>query len=178
MNASAPQQGWISYAIPAVVILVVLALRWRRLGRARPLKVERLWIVPAIYLLVAALGFWRFPPVGLGWLWCLLALAAGAGLGWQRGRLMRISVDPVTHQVSQSASPATMIFILALILIRSGMRNAEALGGPAFHVDVAVLTDVLIAFALGLLTATRVEMWLRARRLLARARGEAVISEA
>ncbi|MBO9624065.1 MAG: DUF1453 family protein [Sphingomonas sp.] len=170
MNASTPQPGWISYAIPAVVILVVLALRWRRLGRARPLKVERLWIVPALYLVIAALGFWRFPPVGLGWLWCLIALGAGAALGWQRGRLMRISVDPVTHEVSQSASPATMVFVLVLILIRSGVRNAEALGGPAFHVDVAMLTDVLIAFALGLLSAQRTEMWLRARRLIGQAR--------
>jgi hypothetical protein len=169
MNANAPA-GWLSYAIPALVLLVVLALRWRRMSRNRPLKVERLWIVPALYLAVAAFAFWRQPPAGLAWIWCLAALAVGGALGWQRGRLMRISVDPQTHEVSQRASPAAFLFLLALIAVRSLARNAEALGGPALHVDVMTLTDVLIAFALGLLTLQRVEMWLRARRLLAQAR--------
>ena len=38
------------------------------------------------------------------------------------------------------------------------------------HFDVMLLTDVLVAFALGLLTLQRVEMYLRAKRLLEEAR--------
>ncbi|RYD47837.1 MAG: DUF1453 family protein [Sphingomonadales bacterium] len=169
MNTASPQ-GWLSYVIPAVIITIVLALRLRNVNRERPLKIERLWIVPTLYCVIAGLTFWNMPPHGMVWAYCGAALLAGAAIGWQRGKLMKISVNPETHEISQKSSPAAMLLILGLILIRSGARNAEALGIPGVHVDVMMMTDVLIALALGLLTATRVEMFLRARRLLAEAR--------
>ena len=46
------------------------------------------------------------------------------------------------------------------------------MGGAAWHVDVMAVTDILIAFALGLLTMQRVEMYLRAKRLLGEAAGK------
>jgi len=42
--------------------------------------------------------------------------------------------------------------------------------GGLFHMSPATLTDILVAFALGLLAVQRLEMFLRARRLLAEAR--------
>jgi len=84
--------------------------------------------------------------------------------------MMHIKVDPETHEISQKGSLAAMAFIVVLILIRMGARNAEALGIPGMHFDVMAMTDVLIAFALGMLTMQRVEMFLRARRLLEEAR--------
>lgn len=170
MSHAPAQASWISFAVSAVVLLAVLGLRMRGMGRERPLRIERLWIVPAIYLCVAGFMFWRLPPAGMIWAVCVLALAAGAALGWQRGKLMRISVDPATHEISQKASPWAMLFILALILLRSGVREAAMIGEASFHVDVTAVTDVLIAFALGLLAAQRLEMYLRARRLLEAAR--------
>lgn len=169
MHTASPQ-GWLQYAIPAVIIAVVLFFRLRSMSRERPLKVERLWIVPALYLVIAGITFWNMPPHGMVWGYCGAALLAGAAIGWQRGKLMRIAVDPETHELSQKASPWAMLLLLGLIVIRSVARNADALGVPGVHVDVMMMTDVLIAFALGLLTATRVEMYLRARRLLAEAR--------
>ena len=167
MHAANPQSDWFRLAIPVVILAIVMAFRLRRIGRERPLKIERLWIVPALYVVVAAVAYWAHPPVGLVWLWCLIALAAGVALGWQRGRMMRISVDPETHEVSQRASPAAMLLILVLILVRTGARELA----PGMALDVMLLTDVLVAFALGLLATQRLEMWLRARKLLAEARG-------
>jgi membrane protein CcdC involved in cytochrome C biogenesis len=166
MNHPNPQASWISFAISAVVILVVLALRMRRMGKERPLKIEQMWIIPALYLGVAGFMFWRFPPAGLMWVAVLVALGVGAALGWQRGRMMHITVNPQTHEISQKASPAAMLFIVVLIFLRMGAREAAAMGGPGFHIDLASVTDVLIAFALGLLATQRIEMYLRARRLL------------
>lgn len=157
----------IGYAITAVVVAVVLALRWRRISRVVPLKLERLWIVPALYAGVAAVTFSASPPVGLTWLYCLFALALGAALGWQRGKLMRITVDPQTHALNQTSSPANMIFLLALVVVRSGARAVLAREGDALHLNALVVTDLLIALALGLLVAQRLEMYLRAKRLLA-----------
>jgi len=156
--------------IPIAIILVVLALRFRRLTRERPLRVERLWIVPALYLAITGFTFWNIPPAPMTWAAAAAALLAGAALGWQRGRMMQITVNPETHEISQRGSLAAMAFILALVLIRSLARNAETLGIPGVHFDVMAMTDVLIAFALGMLTLQRVEMFLRARRLLEQAR--------
>jgi hypothetical protein len=48
MHVQPVQQSWISYAISIAVILLVLALRVRRMGKMRPLKLGSLWVVPAL----------------------------------------------------------------------------------------------------------------------------------
>jgi hypothetical protein len=160
----------IGYAVTGVIIALVLALRLRRMSRATPLKVERLWVIPAVYAVLAATMVVTSPPQGLGWAGCAAALALGSALGWQRGRMMRIEVDPETHALSARSSPWAILFIVALVLLRSGLR-AAAQSGVGLHVSAATLTDVLVAFALGLLGTQRLEMYLRARRLIEAARG-------
>ena len=97
-----------------------------------------------------------------------MGLLIGAAVGWQRGKMMHIHVDPETHALNQKASPAAMFFLIALIVVRTGARSVlEQTGG----VSPAMLTDPLIAFALGMFTLTRLEMYLRARRLLEEAHG-------
>ncbi|PVX29556.1 CcdC protein domain-containing protein [Sphingomonas pokkalii] len=156
----------IRYGITALVIGLILALRIRRMSKARPLTLERLWIIPTLYaLLVASLFVQAQPSLG-GWALCAVALAVGAGLGWQRGKLMQLSVDPVTHQLNQKASIGGLLFIVALIAIKF-IGQAE---GSALHLDVMLLTQAFGAMALGLFSAMRVEMYLRGKRLLARAR--------
>jgi membrane protein CcdC involved in cytochrome C biogenesis len=169
LNAGANPHPWIGYGIAAVVIVVVMAIRFRRAGVARPLKLGRLVIVPAVYAVLAAVMFVSAPPTGPGWLLCAAALAAGAAAGWQRGRMIRIEVDPETGALRATQSQFAVLFILALVLIRSGLRAALQ-GGQGGLVDAATLTDMLIAFALGLLVVQRLEMYLRARRLLAAAK--------
>jgi membrane protein CcdC involved in cytochrome C biogenesis len=161
------QQTWISYAITIGIIVIIMALRLRRMGQMRPLKLESLWVVPAIYLVVAGLMFWQLPPTGWIAIACIVALLVGAAVGWQRGTMMEIHVDPQTHSLNQKASPAAMFFLIALIVIRMGARSVLGNGG----VSPAMLTDPLIAFALGMFALTRAEMYLRAKRLLEEARG-------
>jgi len=167
MHAHPAQQGWVSYAITIGVIVVVVALRMRRMGKMRPLKLETLWVVPVLYLLVAALMFWQLPPTGWVAIASAVAVLIGAAVGWQRGKMMHIHVDPETHALNQKASPAAMFFLIALIVVRAGARSVL---GETGGLSPAMLTDPLIAFALGMFTLTRVEMYLRARRLLDEAR--------
>jgi hypothetical protein len=164
------QQTWVSYLVTAAIVLVVLALRLRRAGQMRPLKLGSLWIVPALYLVVAAAMFIQLPPRGWVAIGCVVALALGAALGWQRGKMMHISVDPETHALNQKASPAAVLFLVALIAVRAIGRG---LLGHSSAVSPAMLTDPLIAFALGMFSLTRLEMYLRARRLLEEVRGGA-----
>ena len=160
-------QTWVTYAITIGIVVVVLALRMRGMSKMRPLKLGSLWIVPALYLVVAALMFVELPPTGSVAIASAVGLAIGSAVGWQRGKMMHIHVDPETHALNQKASPAAMIFLIALILVRSGARSIL---GQNSHVSPAMLTDPLIAFAFGMFALTRLEMYIRAKRLLEEAR--------
>jgi membrane protein CcdC involved in cytochrome C biogenesis len=170
MQAHPVHQTWLSYAISIGVVLIVVALRLRRAGQMRPLKLGSLWIVPAMYLVVAALMFVQLPPKGWVAIASLVGLAIGAAVGWQRGKMMHIHVDPVTHALNQKGSPAAMFFLIGLIVVRAAARGVLSAEGG---VSPAMLTDPLIAFALGMFTLQRLEMYLRAKRLLEEARGAA-----
>lgn len=165
------QQGWMQTLLPLGIVVVVLLLRIRRMNTMRRLRLDTLWILPAIYTAVAGVMYVWLPPQGLGWIACVVALAIGLALGWQRGRLMQIAVDPETHQLNHRASPAAMLFIVGLIGIRTALREAMAHGGAMMlHLNAATVVDALLALGWGVIVAQRVEMYLRARRLLDRAR--------
>ena len=168
MQVHQAHQTWISYAVTIAIIAVVMALRLRRMGQMRPLKLGNLFIVPILYLVVAAIMFVQLPPTGWVAIACALALAIGAAVGWQRGKMMHIHVDPETHALNQKASPAAMFFLIGLIVVRMAARGML---GQNSGVSPAMLTDPLIAFALGMFTVQRIEMYLRAKRLLEEARG-------
>lgn len=168
-DAAHPSQ-WIGQVIAIAVAAFVLALRARRMARPRPLKVERLWVFPALYLVLTTVMLVEFPPVGLQWALCAVALGIGSLLGWQRGRMMRIEVDPDTHALKQRASPAALLFLILVIAVRAGARGLVGQGAGPFHLSAIALTDLLIVMALGLFTAQRLEMYLRARKLLDAAR--------
>ncbi|MBA2934025.1 DUF1453 family protein [Sphingomonas sp. CGMCC 1.13654] len=157
--------GWMQYVLPVAFIAIVMALRWRRMSRARPLKIETLWIVPVIYLVIVGLVFAEAPPSPMGWAWSALALAVGLAAGWYRGRTMRITVDPETHTLNQKASPAAFLFLIVLVVARAAARQ-ELGGGNPTSPAALLATDIGMAFALGLFAATRLEMALRAKRLL------------
>ena len=165
-----PAHSWISTAVTVAFIAIVVAFRMRRMGKMRPLKLGSLWIVPAAYLAVAALMYWELPPMGWVAIASGAALLIGAAVGWQRGKMMSIHVDPETHALNQKASSAAMIFLVALIIVRAGARSIL---GETGSVSPAMLTDPLIAFALGMFSLTRVEMYRRAKRLLEEARARA-----
>ena len=167
MHAEVVQpSGWLQYLLPLGVFLVIFAVRARRMSQVRPLKLEQLWIVPAVYLVLVVASFVAKPPSATGWLAALVALAAGAAIGWQRGRMMAIHVDPATHTLNQKGSPVAVLFLFAIVAVKMVAQNE----GAALGFDVALVTDVALAFGLGMFTATRVEMYLRGTRLLAAAR--------
>jgi hypothetical protein len=147
--------------------LVLLYFRWRRMSVARPLKIERMWIRPAIILALCAFILSRVPPGPADLPWLGMALVLGGLVGWQRGRFVKIVVHPETHEINQQASPAAMIFLLAIVGLRMVLRQEAA---TAWHVGVNLITDLSIVFAAGLFTVQQAEMWLRARKLLAQAR--------
>ncbi|MGN6820638.1 MAG: DUF1453 domain-containing protein [Sphingomonas sp.] len=162
--------GILHYLIPIALFGVIFALRARRMSQMRPLKLEMLWVVPAIYLVLVGANFAVRPPTPAAWIASAVALMIGAAFGWQRGRLMHIHVDPETHALNQKGSPWAILFLLAIFAIKY-LAQGE---GKALGFDVMLVTDAALAFALGMFATTRLEMFLRAKRLLAETRAGAM----
>lgn len=154
------------YAIIGSLIVVALFIRWRRMGRTERLRPGTLWIIPAIFILLAAAIFRQFPPSAGGGLLVALGLAAGSAVGWLRGRFIEISFDPRTGRLYQRSSPAALIFIAMLVLVRWALRSAVMLGDARWHLGAMLVSDIFIAFAIGVLSFYRIEIYFRARRLL------------
>lgn len=159
-------QDMLRYALVGGVVGIALLVRIRRIGKHRRLRVGALWIVPAIFALMALTIFWQFPPSGLGWLWVGLGFVAGSAIGWQRGRFVEISVDPLTGEMRQRQSPAAFIFLGVLVLLRWGLHSLVLLGDARWHLGAMLVSDIFIAFAVGVLSFYRLDIYLRARRLL------------
>jgi len=167
MTAQEPQ-GWLATLLPFVVIAVILALRFRTMRSERKLDLKRLWVVPVVYIILIGFIFSALPPPLLGWEILLGGLIVGLLAGWYRGRLIKIHRDPESGELRQKASPLAMLLLLAIIVLKVGARHVfgeDAASDPSS--PAMLMTDGFIGFALGLLSATRLEMYVRAKRLLA-----------
>ena len=159
--------NWLTTALPFVALALVVAWRFRSMSKERPLNIGTLWVVPAIYLALMASLIVALPPHAAGWAVMAAGLVAGAVLGWHRGKLIRIERNAQTGQLMQRASPLAMVLLLILIGLKFGMREAFGDSAAAHPSTAAMLvTDAFIGFALGLLSATRLELYLRARSIL------------
>ncbi|WP_028970272.1 CcdC protein domain-containing protein [Sphingomonas sp. URHD0057] len=158
--------NWVTALVPFVIIAVVLALRFRSMSKERPLKVETLWVVPVVYLLLAGSMLVALPPPPIGWGLAVLGIGVGAAIGWHRGKLIRIHRDAESGELRQKASPIAIVLLAALVVLKLGARaifGDTAVGHPGS--GAMLLTDAFIGFALGLLSATRLELFLRARQI-------------
>jgi hypothetical protein len=156
--------------LPVVVIVVVLALRMRSMSKVRPLKLNTLWVVPAMLVALAAVTLFINPPGLAALSISAVALIAGGLIGWQRGKLIRIERDPASGDLTQRASPAAMILLIAIIGIRYAARtyfDATPGADGQMSAQTLLITDALLMFADGLIAMTRIEMGLRARRIMA-----------
>jgi hypothetical protein len=167
-GSHAPTGPWV-YLIPLIAVAMVVL----RNARERKLKVERLWISPVLFLVLTAITLANQPAPGPVLLATeAAALVLGALAGWWRGRLTRITVDPATHALTSRPSPLGMLLILALFAVRYALRSFGAQTAGALHLSAVVLTDVLMLLAVGIVCAQRLEIALRATRLLNAARAE------
>ena len=160
--------------IPIVVAMGVVILRN---ARARRLRIEAMWIAPVI--LVALIGLALFgestargglamTPLNVGL--DVAGVAIGAALGWWRARFTNITIDPATHELTSQASPVGMVVIIGILVLRTVVRTYAAQSSGPLGQWGPPLTDALLMMSVGLVCAQRLEIYLRASRLLAEAR--------
>jgi membrane protein CcdC involved in cytochrome C biogenesis len=155
--------------LPIIIPIVVIALVLLRNRSSRKLNPRWMWVMPVIVLPLIGMGLYFTPhaPFGAGaYLSFALALVLGAAAGWWRGKTVRIEKHPDGHLTAQ-ASPLGLILLVGLFAVRSGLRMLMETEASAWHLDAAVITDAFMLFAVGLIVAQRVEMYLRARKVMA-----------
>jgi hypothetical protein len=169
------QQQALQFFIPLLIIVPMLYFRMRRMARAQPLRLDRLWIRPAIFLAIAALVLLAPPPhnhpervlVALDFAWLSLAGVLGVAAGWQWGRTMAIDVHPENGTLTTRGGQAAMLVLVVLILFRMGLRAGLSMEAKAWHLNMLLVSDASIVFIALLYVARSVEMYLRARRVMA-----------
>lgn len=159
----------------AAVAAAFMIIRFLRVNKTRRLRLERLWMTPAILMLAAAALLWQLPPKGVEWLWLALAFAFGGVIGWQRGRLMSITIDPDTHELNQKASMVALLVLFGLIAVRYLIKAGLEAEADLLNLSATFITDVFVVFAVGIVAITRLEMFIRARRMLVEARAAAQV---
>ena len=170
------QQQALQLFLPILILLPVLYFRMRRMARAQPLKLTQMWIRPAIFLAITALVLvapgphgeahhWT-PQAWPGWRWQVRPAASPAGTGAAPWRSRCI---PKNGTLMVRGGQAAMLVLVVLILFRLGLRTGLAVEGGAWHLDVLLVSDASIVFTALLFTVRSVEMFIRARRVMAAA---------
>ena len=158
------------HLIPLLVIPVVLVLAVLKNRRKRELKPHLLWVMPLLVTAAIGIGLWantQHPHFGpLAWIAFVVALGLGGFAGWWRGKTITIEKEP-DGSLKAQASPLGLILIIGLFAARAGLREVMQSNAAAWHLDAVVVTDAFMIFALGMIVTQRIEMYLRARRVLA-----------
>lgn len=161
-----------------IPIVIAMGLVILRNSRARRLRIEALWISPVIIVVMIGLALWgesqaagaggglTLTPINVGL--DLAGVVIGAFLGWWRARFTNITIDPVTHDLTSRASPLGMMVIMGILILRTGVRTYAT--GGALGEWAGPVADALLVMSVGLVCAQRLEIYIRASRLLNEAR--------
>jgi hypothetical protein len=163
-----PQQLIPLAVIPVAIVLVLLRNR-----RKRVLRPHLLWVVPAIVGPLILLGVWGTSravgaaPFDAGaWAILLVGGVLGGVAGWWRGKTITIEKEPDGSLRSQ-ASPLGLVLVVALFAFRGVLRPLIESHAAQWRLNALAVTEAFLVFALALIVLQRVEMYIRARRILA-----------
>jgi membrane protein CcdC involved in cytochrome C biogenesis len=156
--------------IGGVVVLLVVGFRVMRMRGVRPYNPGASLILPALLAVLASTFFifpWPYSPknaaIAAG------ALLAGAIVGWWRGKLMHLTIAG-PGKLNIQASPLAILVLVGLLVVRMALRFSILADHAPDSPFVLALDGAFIAFGVGLLGVARLEMFLRARKLLAASR--------
>ncbi len=147
------------YVIP-IIVVGILFLR-NRPGRARPVRVASLWIVPIIATLGIGSGLYFQPHptfYAAAYATFAVALALGIATGNLRARALKLRRCPDSGSVLAETSSLAFLLLVALMLLRMSFRQMSGSFG-------AIAIDASMLFALGMIVTQRLTIWHRVRRL-------------
>jgi hypothetical protein len=160
-----------------IPIVIAFGLVILRNSRARRVRIEAMWIAPLIIIALIGLALYGetragggrpFTPVTIGL--DVGGVIVGALLGWWRARFTNLTIDPATHELTSRASPLGMVVILGILILRTVVRTYAAQANGPLGEWGPPLADALLVMSVGLVCAQRLEIFLRASRMLQEAR--------
>jgi hypothetical protein len=150
--------------LPVVIVVAVIALRWRRMMRPQRLRIAALLFGPVLIAAGIAAFLATRPAPSAGHVAGLAAIAlVGGAVGWMRAKLSKVEFDSVSGTVTLRGTPYGILLLVVLFALRSGLRIA-AVQHPEWGIDVSHATDFLLFFAFGLVAGYAVELSLAAGR--------------
>lgn len=184
--------------LPYLLPLLVLFIMYRRIGRVRKVRVNRLWLIPLVITAATGSALYASGLPPLPWMAAyLVAGVAGAALGYVRASHVHLSVHPETGDVQSTQTALATAILMGLFVVKFGLNlmfpqlnggkppsaasvftpdtvDAMQAAGQASHTAATInyATDTLLIFSTLMLVTTAAETWLRASRLLAAHRGE------
>ncbi|MDB5396782.1 MAG: hypothetical protein JWM91_4288 [Rhodospirillales bacterium] len=144
--------------LPLLIMVAAIALMGRRMMRPRRFRLAFVWIGPVLALAGAGAFFAIHPaptPIHAAALAVITVL--GAAFGWARARLIKVAYDPETNNMTRSGTPYGILLLVALILMRSGLRIV-ALQHPELGIDLTHAPDILLFFGVGIVSGYAVEL--------------------
>jgi hypothetical protein len=156
-------QSYIPYLIMAVALIFMI----RRNLRSRRIQAGTLWVFPVLLVAIAALSLAQRPPhdaVGIGAV--VVAGLVGCVAGWYRGKFTRITLDPKTGVLTGQGSAVGLTLILALYVGRYAVLS-WARSHPEQGATALIAADSALVLGFATLIVSRLEMWLRCRKLMA-----------
>lgn len=163
-------RGLMTY-LPLAIFVGIMALRMMRMKKARTLRLPLLWVMPLIVIVAVSLALAGMPPSGLGWLCLSAGLVVGGGIGAQRARLMHLHIEGEGDKarVMVRQSPLAILLIVVVFLVRrlilpGGFQGTAHTGHPVGN--ALLMLDGTLGFALGMVVAVRLVLWIRARSMV------------
>jgi hypothetical protein len=110
----------------ALITLAVLCLVAFRVLRQRVVRVDRLWILPALVLLLVFTNHGRIAYTPSGFAVIALGLVIGGAIGWLRARFSIKSIDVANRQIITQGGAWMLLLVLAIAAIKIALRSGLA----------------------------------------------------
>lgn len=153
--ASIPTQGTLLIDTLAVIVVGYLAVRQ---FREKETQVSRLWITPALTLLISYTSIQSdlfdtaLSPAIIG-----AGFAIGLVVGGVRGRATRLKVNPARGVIVVRGTVASVVLWVALLAVKAIADGVLASAGKSNEpagIAAGLVTATLLAFSLGAIIAT------------------------
>jgi len=159
----------LTYVLIVLALVIGMGFRVYRMTRERRWSVSRMWISPAIFLVitigVVVLDARTSTPLAA--LLAPLGLVAGIAIGFYQGTHTTVRVDKPNHSLFVKTSPIGALIFIGVLALRIGLRFASGgmaavqaaqtqPGVVALPPAAAIFGSVLLALAAGSVLGLRI----------------------
>src|SRR5580658_6461189 len=157
----------LSPLIVPLIVAVVLLRRAMREQKPKRVRFTRLWLFPALLLLVTIPSLMNGPTPGilasLAW---LVAMVVGGLIGWYRVHTLEFTLDAESGKVSARATQFGALLLVGLVVLRYGLEYIVKKMGLGRGEGVIYATDAILLFSTAMYIARSVHTWIQARALV------------